>query len=482
MNEDEEIKKRSAAMRAAWDRKDTAAKFAITSDQGRTDAANAWRFVDKFEHRILYIPKWKKWLAWDGRRWLDDGGVGVYQLGKQFSDGLWAEYVQAARTEITRDELNAIRSFVRRSNQRGKIADFIALAQSDERVVCQHENLNKDPYLLNVANGTLNLKTGELSKHNPNDLITQAAPVSYSAEATCPQWMDALSLIFDGDKEIVWYLQQLLGYCFSGLVSEHILPIAYGCGCNGKSTIVNVVLGLMGDYGAIANQELLMPAKHSGHPTEKAALYQKRFVAISEPAQGRRLDESKTKELTGGDMVSCRRMNEDFWNYSPTHTFWMSTNHKPKIGGTDEGIWRRVKLIPFLVDLRTKTEPRKGFAEWLIANEGPGILAWAVRGFQDWLEFGFAEPPAVTQATETYRAGEDELGSWLAEFCIVEDGAVEQAGRLFESYQRAGGRMTKTSFGEQMSQRFEKEKPTTGPNRKKMVYHGVRLADGACDE
>lgn len=482
MNEEEEIKARSAAMRAAWDRKDTAARFAITSDRGRTDAANAWRFVDKFENRILYIPKWKKWLAWDGRRWLDDGGVGVYQLGKQFSDGLWSEFAQAARAELTRDELNAIRSFVKRSNQRGKIADFIGLAQSDERVVCQHENLNKDPYLLNCANGTLNLKTGELSKHNPNDLITQVAEVNYSPEATCPEWMAALNLIFDGDVGLVLYLQQLLGYCLSGLVSEHVLPIAYGNGCNGKSTITNVVLGLLGDYGAIANQELLMPAKHSGHPTEKAALYQKRFVAISEPAQGRRLDESKTKELTGGDMVSCRRMNEDFWNYSPTHTFWLSTNHKPKIGGVDEGIWRRVKLIPFTVDLRTKTEPRKGFAEWLIANEGPGILAWAVRGFRDWLEFGFAEPPAVTQATDSYRAGEDELGQWLGEFCIVEDGAEERADRLFECYSKNGGRLSRTAFGERLGQRFEKRVPTAGEHRRRVVYYGLRMADSACVE
>lgn len=479
MSEERDIKQRDAEMRAAWKRKDKVEEYSITSDKGRTDIGNACRFVYANEGRILYVVKWRRWLHWDGCRWVDDGGVGVQEAGKRFAEKLWQQFVDAAKTTTERDELSVIRTFVKRTNQRDKIRDFIALAATDERVACQHENLNRDPYLLNVKNGTLNLRTGELSKHSPNDLITQLAPVEYDAKATCPKWMDALSLIFDGDMQLVLYLQQLLGYCLSGLVSQHVLPIAYGAGCNGKSTITNVVLGLLGDYAATANYELLMPAKYSGHPTEKAQLYQKRFVAISEPSQGRRLDESKTKELTGGDQVNCRRMGEDFWTFAPTHKFWMSTNHKPKIAGTDEGIWRRVKLLPFTVDLRTKTDPQPGLSEWLIANEGPGILAWAVRGFQNWLEFGFDEPPAVKAATREYRAAEDELGQWLAENCIVDDGATEQAGRLFESYQRAGGKMTKTAFGEQMGQRFEKEMPNTGPNRKKVIYHGLRLADEA---
>jgi P4 family phage/plasmid primase-like protien len=456
--------------------------FTITTEPGRTDIGNAWRFVQAYEGRVLYVVKWKRWLHWDGCRWVDDGGVGVQEAGKRFAEKLWREFTEAARTSIDRDELSAIRSFVKRTNQRDKIRDFIALAATDERVACQHENLNRDPYLLNVKNGTVDLRTGELGKHSPHDMITQLAPVEYDAEAECPKWLDALDLIFDGDRGMILYLQQLLGYCLSGLVGQHILPIAYGSGCNGKSTITNVMLGLLGDYGTTANAELLLPARHSGHPTEKAQLYQKRFVAISEPSQGRRLDESKTKELTGGDQVNCRRVQEDFWTFAPTHKFWMSTNHKPRIGGTDEGIWRRVKLIPFTVDLRTKTDPRPGLSDWLIENEGPGILAWAVQGFRDWLELGFSEPATVTEATADYRAAEDELGEWLSEFCIVEAAAVEQAGRLFESYQRAGGKLTKTAFGERMGHQFEKEKPTTGPNRKKVVYHGLRLADGASSE
>jgi putative DNA primase/helicase len=482
MSEQDEFKRNSEIAKAAWRRLDEVKQYSILHDEGRTDIGNAVRFVYANEGKILHVVKWRKWLHWDGLRWVDDGGVGVHEAGKRFAKQLWHEFTEAAKTSIDRDELGTIRTFIKRTNQRLKIADFIALAATDELVACQHEAMNRDPYLLNVENGTLNLRTGELGKHSPADMITQLAPVKYDPKAKCPQWLAALDLIFDGDGELIAYLQQLLGYCLSGLTTQHLLPIAYGFGCNGKSTITNVMLGLLGDYAATANYELLMPAKYSGHPTEKAQLYQKRFVAISEPSQGRRLDESKTKELTGGDQVNCRRMGEDFWTFAPTHKFWMSTNHKPKIGGTDEGIWRRVKLIPFTVDLRTKINPQPGLAERLLEEEGPGILAWLVRGFIDWAKCGFAEPAAVTAATADYRAAEDELGQWLADCCIVEQGAVELASRLFESYQRAGGKMTKTAFGERMGQEFDKQKSTTGPHRMKVVYHGLRLADGEAAE
>ena len=238
-----------------------------------------------------------------------------------------------------------------------------------------------------------------------------------------------------------------------------------------------MLAGILGDYATIASEDLLLATKHSPHPTEKAQLYQKRFVAISEPSQGRSLDEAKVKALTGGDPVNCRRCGEDFWEFQPTHKFWMSTNHKPKVRGTDEGIWRRVKLIPFTVDLRTKTEPRPGLADWLIANEGPGILAWAVRGFRDWLECGFAEPAAVTAATAEYRAAEDELGQWVDEYCIKEEGAIELAGSLFESYRRSGGTLTQKAFGEALGKNFPKDKPTSGPYRRKTIYRGLRLTE-----
>jgi putative DNA primase/helicase len=451
--------------------------FPQLQDEQQTDVANSERFVGTYKSKILFVPAWKKWLAWDGRRWLDDNGVSVLKLGKRYAKSLWDTFAAAAASSASRDELLAFRTFCKRTNQRAKIADFIALATADERVVCHSNELNRDPYRLNCLNGTLDLRTGELARHNPADRITQLAVVEYHPKADCPEWLAALKLIFDGDGHLINYFQQLCGYMLSGLTDAHLMPIAYGAGCNGKSTVTNVLLALLGDYGHTANQDLILPTKQNPHPAEKAQLYQKRFVAISEPSQGRWLDEAKLKSLTGGDEVNCRGMGENFWTFTPTHKFWLSTNHKPKIRGTDEGIWRRVRLIPFTVDIRSKTEPRKGIAEWLVANEGPGILAWAVRGFRDWMEFGFAEPPAVTNATAGYRAAEDELGQWLADNCLTEEGAEERADRLYRAYTATGGRMSQKAFGDQLSERFEKLKPTAGPNRNKVVYHGLRLAD-----
>jgi putative DNA primase/helicase len=450
-------------------------------DEQQTDVANSERFVGTYQKQILYVPEWKRWLAWDGRRWLDDNGVSVLKLGKRYAKSLWDVFAAAAATDANRDQLSLLRTFCKRTNQRAKIQDFITLAAADERVVCKSDELNANPILLNCLNGTLNLETGQLAKHDPSERITQLAIVEYQPDAKCPEWLAALDLIFDGDRHLVCYFQQLCGYMLSGLTTAHVMPIAYGSGCNGKSTVTNVLLGLLGDYGHTANQDLILPTKQNPHPTERAQLYQKRFVAISETPQDRWMDESKMKSLTGGDEVNCRKNKEDFWTFKPTHKFWMSTNHKPRIRGTDEGVWRRLKLIPFTVDVRKKTTPNPWLAEWLIANEGPGILAWAAQGFRDWLELGFTEPPAVTIATADYRAAEDELAVWIEDNCIIEDEAEERAERLYRAYAATGGKLTKTTFGTRLSERFEKLKATSGPNRLKVVYRGIMLADGGLD-
>lgn len=214
----------------------------------------------------------------------------------------------------------------------------------------------------------------------------------------------------------------------------------------------------------------------NNHPTEKAALYQKRFVAISEPEKNSQLKEARVKELTGDRTITARRMHEDFWSFQRTHTFWISTNHLPKITGTDEGIWRRVKLIPFAVDLRQKVKPIADFDRWLVKHEGPGILAWLVRGYLDYREHGLTEPSCVTKATAVYRNDSDALGEFLRDFCVQEDGAEETQKNLFRDYSELHrGKWTPTLFGRAMAERFKKDRPANGPNRNKTVYRGVRL-------
>lgn len=451
--------------------------FDIAGAAGQTDTANAARFADLHDRQVLFVPPWGKWLSWDGSRWADDSGTGVQQRAVRYAVSLW-DCLPTMSLRLSRNEFNALVAFIRSTNQSPRIASFLKLAQSRENLVCPVEELNSDPMLLNVVNGTIDLSTGKLRPHNPADRLTQVTKVAYDSEAKCPKWEETLRLIFDGDLELIGYVQRLLGYSLSGSTGEHILPIAYGKGNNGKSTVWNTIAELLGDYASLANEELLLGDK-SNHPTERAALYQKRFVAVSEPAQGAKLKESRVKELTGDRLITARRMGEDFWSFERTHTFWLSSNHLPRVSGTDEGIWRRIKLIPFVVNLKDKVKPIPDFDKWLVKHEGRGILAWLVRGFLDYQKNGLVEPACVTAAVQKYQAESDVLGDFLAEHTVAEDGAQALASDLYGKYVEWGGKWSTTAFGNEMGERFEKTKSRLrDATRGKTVYRGLRLRLG----
>lgn len=447
----------------------------IRNDSGRTDAANAERFADMFGDKLLYVPQWGRWLAWDGRRWHDDSGVGVMRAAKHYSKSLWGELGRLAEMPgIDREELGVLQSFIKLTNQTGKIKAFLTLADSDVRFVCPVDSLNQHPTLLNLQNGTIDLDAGIFRQHDPRDRLTQIANVSFDAGADCPQWKAAMRLFFDDDEASIRYVQKLLGYSMSGETGEHILPICFGRGANGKSTVWNVIISIMGDYGLLANESLLLGDDKS-HPTDKASLYQKRFVAISEPERGSRLRESRVKELTGDTTITARRMREDFWSFSRTHTFWLSTNHLPRIDGTDDGIWRRVRLIPFEIDIRKKTKPIPDFEKTLVEQEASGILNWLLAGFRLYRAEGLIEPPAVTDATGQYRVDSDYLGDFIESHCIEEEGAKATANELFGTFEASGGKWSKTAFGRAMAERFKKSKSWESDNRGKVIYLGIRL-------
>ena len=445
-------------------------------------------FINVHKHNLRFVPEWKRWLAWDSKRWaIDHNSNRTLQQGRRFASQLWDDFPKVMRKKIDQElEVNRTYSFLKQANKQHGINAFIDLAAADRRVVIDMKMLNSNPLLLNVPNGTLDLETGQLREHRQSDCITQLAGVSFDAAATCPRWEDALRMIFAGDVEVIRYVQQVLGYSISGLQSEHILPIAYGAGCNGKSMVTNLILKILGDYGYLANDSLLLGVKDA-HPTEKAALYQKRFVAVSEPGQGSQLKESRVKELTGDGQINARRMHEDFWTFERTHTFWMSTNHLPKIAGNDEGIWRRVKLIPFTVDLRNVTKPIPDFDKLLFEEEGSGILNWLLRGFMDWKQNGFIEPEAVRVAIGDYRQEEDVLSAFIEERCVVGKAWQATSMELYEAYKnfaRVKGEvaLSTTAFGRQMGHRqFEKRQPTAGEFRRKTLYLGIGLRDDECD-
>ncbi len=318
-----------------------------------------------------------------------------------------------------------------------RINAMLDLARSEPGIPILPEQMDADPWLLNCPNGTLDLRTGTLREHRREDYITKLCPTPYLPAARCPTWERFLAAVFqdeegEPDGDLVLFVQRLLGRCLTGDVTEQILPIFWGGGANGKSTLVNAVLDTLGtDYAMKANADLLMISRGERHPTELAGLFGMRLVVASETHEGRRLNEALVKDLTGGEPIRARRMREDFWEFRPTHKVILLTNHKPKVAGTDEGIWRRLRLVPFQTTFWDPGDPAKAAAELpsdlrqdkrlgvKLAAEREGILGWLVRGCMDWQREGLTLPERVRAATREYRADEDLVVQWIAECCVV---------------------------------------------------------------
>jgi putative DNA primase/helicase len=402
-----------------------------------TDWGNARRLVHHHGDDLRHCFPWRKDLVWERRHWkVDDTG----EMERRAKDTIRRIYTQAAE-EQNEDLRKALVEWAVKSENAMRIHNIIALARSEPGIPILPSRLNNDPMLLNVANGTLDLRTGKLHKHRRQDYLTKLCPVEYDPGATCPTWERFLTEIFPatgdtaeqpGNTELIRFVQRFLGYCLTGDIREQILAIFWGNGSNGKSTMLNVLLELLGqDYAIKAPPNLLM-AKREAHPTEKADLFGQRLVTTIETEDGGRLAEALVKDLTGGDHIRARRMREDFWQFAPTHKLVLCTNHKPKIRGTDHAIWRRIRLVPFTVrfegDRKDAKLPDKLRAEY------PGILAWLVRGCLDWQKDDLGLPEAVKQATQEYRAEQDLVAGFVQECCVEGDAYRCRAGELYARF------------------------------------------------
>jgi putative DNA primase/helicase len=378
-------------------------------------------------------------------------------------------------------EATAVLNWCIKSEDARRINAMLEMAKSEPGIAITTDELDRDPWLFNCPNGTLELKTGRLREHRREDYITKLCPVAYDPCAQAPMFQRFLQDIFDDNSALILYLQRLVGRCLTGDVSEQDLHIFWGSGANGKSTLLNVIMEVMGpDYTMMAPAQLLM-SKRNAHPTEKADLFGMRLVACMESDADQRMSEALVKTLTGGDRIRARRMHEDFWEFSPTHKLILCTNHKPQIRGTDHAIWRRIRLVPFTV---TFTEERqdKQLPEKLRA-ELPGILAWAVEGCLEWQRHGMMPPEAVLEATKEYRVEEDLLAQWLEECCLTGSPNYRQrAGQLYASYHawcERGGEtpQRQKSFGDAMTERGFTRERSSG-----LWYVGVALRDASENE
>jgi putative DNA primase/helicase len=392
------------------------------------------------------------------------------------------------------EQLQKTQAWALKSEAAPRIHAMIGLAASEPGIPVLPDQLDRDPWLFNCPNGTLDLRTGRLREHRRGDLVTKLCPTEYHPDAPCPAWERFLGSIFPGeagrpDDELIGFVQRLFGYCLTGDVSEQVLPIFWGGGSNGKSTLLGTAQAVMGpEYAIRANPTLLMQGRGE-HATELAQLFGMRLVVASETEEGARLKESLVKDLTGGERIRARRMREDFWEFAPTHKVILQTNHKPQVRGTDAGIWRRLRLVPFRARFWKPDEVGAGEdvpAEMVadtrlpekLRSEYPGILAWMARGCFDWQHGGLTLPEKVRTATTDYRQGEDVLAQWLAECCVTGDANYRaRSAALYLSYVKwcetnredAAGRR---AFGESMAERGYERKVSNGT-----WYLGVALRD-----
>jgi putative DNA primase/helicase len=433
-----------------------------------TDMGNARRLVMRHGDTLRFVPEWGEWLVWDGSRWALEAEGRVMQRAK---DTVLAMYTQVSKIQDDAKR-GQLRTHAGRSETLRALKAMVALAQTEPELTVRVNDLDADPYLFNVANGTLDLRTGKLNDHRPGDLLTMRSPVTFDPTAACPLFKSFLVRIFEGNHEVMGWLQRLVGYALIGEVVEEVLPFFWGMGANGKSTLARVLLALFGEYGSVAAPELLLD-EHS-HPTLIADLRGRRLVVGTESGEGRRLNEVKVNWLTGGDRLKARRMHQDSFEFNPSHTFMLAGNYRPDVRGQDHAIWRRVKLVPFTVTIPEEDQDRQLTSKLL--KELPGILAWAVRGCLDWHSKGLATPAVIRDATEDYRNDCDPLADFLADMCVIGDDQEVLVSTIYQRYgkwcsARDAAPMSSVAFGRQLGRRF---RPNRSSKARSWVGVGLR--------
>jgi putative DNA primase/helicase len=432
-----------------------------------TDIGNAERLIDQFGTELRYVTQWKTWLVWDDRRWAFDATKQVERFAKATIRSMQGDLRHPRYPAELKESL---RAHAYKSESNKAIGAMLARATAEAGVAIAHTELDRNPWTLTVANGELDLKTAVLTPHRRESLATKVTPIAWDPEARCDRWEAFLARVLGGNQELISFVQRAVGYSLTGLTVAECLFFLYGTGRNGKTTFLEILRAVTGEYATQADFTTFLEGRgDSGPRNDIARLFGARVVTSSEVGENKRLNEPLMKSLTGGDVIAARRLYSEAFEFAPTFKLWLAANHKPKISGTDEGIWSRIRLIPFTVRI-PDAERDEGLRDALKA-ELPGILAWAVAGCRLWQQHGLGAPGAVTDATAAYRVEQDTLGSFLDEYCEIGDGFAAPTPPLYEAYKEwaKDGELhplSKIAFGRQLEERgFIAEKRGTGNQR-----------------
>lgn len=455
----------------------------ITKDENKPkkfysydDTGNTERFLDIFGSLTKYSYINKCFYFYNGTNWEQDNIGAVRRWVDQSIEVFKNEPVQypkGATDDEKQEMIEAKAKHLKKSrNNAGKEA---MTREIKHNVSVLQEDFDKDDMLLNAQNGYIDLSTGILFDHDIEKMFTRISNAEYTDKEECPRWELFLDQIFDGNKELIRYVQKAVGYSMTGSTKEQVMFILFGNGRNGKSVFIDIVSEILGTYakGMQADSLMVKQGGSSGHNEDLARLDGARLVASSEPNEGVRLDEGLIKQLTGGDVVSASFKGGHVFDYKPKYKIWLATNHKPIIRGNDDGIWRRLPLIPFTVQIPIEKVDMN--LKDKLMRELPGIFNWAVEGCLMWQTEGLTPPQDIQKATMEYRQEMDVIGSFIEECCEVGAGKTIKSKTLYAAYKEWAKEtnehpFTQTNFGKKISDRFEKRKTKFG-----IIYQGITL-------
>lgn len=394
-----------------------------------TDLGNAERLIKRFGSGIRYCPQSGQWYIWRDTRWERDSTGEIMRMAKDVVRGIQEEADPGnpeARLRYFKWGLA--------SESESRLKAMVGLARSEPGMAIPTDQWDQNPLLLNTANGTLDLASGQFYRHRMGDWLTKSTGCPYVEGEVSPLWLEFLDRVLPS-SDLREYVQRAVGYSLTADTREEVMFFLHGSGANGKSTFINTILGVMGDYADQCSPKSLLVQRGDGPRNDLARLKGMRFVAASESTDEAAFDIDLIKRMTGDDRIVARFLYQEEFTFTPTWKIWFMANQKPNIPTVDHATWRRVRMIPFTVQIpEAERDPKLKYALCHTKGEWPGVLNWALEGLREWQHHGLTPPHEVMSATHQYRRDMDSLGLFIEERCVVDPGARVLVKDLYDAY------------------------------------------------
>jgi putative DNA primase/helicase len=437
------------------------------------DSYNASLFVEMFKDKIRWCRDLGGWFIYNDRYWeCDRNGYIKHYAIKVYERMLSDLRTYPVNNEQDQKNLDLFSRHVKATGNDGKLDSMLECAKP----YLGHlpEMFDANPSLFNCNNITIDLDNKKVNPFRQDDLLTKSTKVDWIKDATCPTWEKFIDDIFLGNEELIDFVQRSCGYSMTTSTKEQCLFILYGEGRNGKTVFIEIMRQIFGDYSSSCASTTLIRKNNEGIPNDIAALRGARLVTAVESNENVTLDEQVVKKLTGTDTIRARFLNKEFFDFIPTFKIFMATNHKPNIRGTDTGIWRRIRLIPFNFRVTEATDDKNLLFK--LREELPGILNWVLAGYKRWHEHGLQPPKEIWAATDAYRDEEDDLGQFIDDYCVIDDKEAVPLNFFKMKFKEVNGyfKSQKTIREYMLRKGFKEGRPYIKGNQVR-CYMGLRL-------